>query len=130
RPRWGTPLFRILPIIWTAAQVAATSGALAAYVTNAARKWRDKKTELPEGTWLTLTLTPAKEDDRRGRTRIVMSNIHEKTAGEIRQKLMRYVRQWRLPTAAISTPPVQAAAPVLKIGQQISVRHAFSSAVS
>ena len=103
-------------------------------MTNAARKWRDKKTELPEGTRLTLTLTPAKEDDRRGRTRIVISDIHEKTAdeitGEIRQILMRYVRQRRWPTAAISTQPVQAAAPVLKIGQQTSVRHAFSSAVS
>jgi hypothetical protein len=34
------------------------------------------------------------------------------------------------PTATISSPLVQAAAPVLKMGQQTSVRHAFSSAVS
>ena len=34
------------------------------------------------------------------------------------------------PTAIISPPLVQAAAPVLKIGQQISVRHSLSSAVS
>ena len=34
------------------------------------------------------------------------------------------------PTATISSPLGQAPAPVLKIGQQISVRHAFSSAES
>jgi hypothetical protein len=34
------------------------------------------------------------------------------------------------PAAPVSPGPVQATAPVLKMGQQTSVRHAFSSAVS
>jgi len=91
-------LARIAPdyveILWTAAQVAATSLALGGYVTSAARKWRDKRLKLPEGTRLTLTLTPAKQDDRRGHTRIVISDIHTKTpdeiTNEIRQTLLRY----------------------------------------
>jgi hypothetical protein len=80
--------------IWTAAQVAATSLALGSYLTGAVRKWRDNKVELPEGTRLTLTLTPAKQDDRRHRTRIVISDIHAKTpdeiTNEVRRTLMRY----------------------------------------
>jgi hypothetical protein len=86
----------VVEALWTATQVAATSLALGSYLSSAARKWRDKKTELPDGTRLTLTLTPAKRDPRRA-TRIVISDIHTKTAdeitNEIRQTLMKYVRQ-------------------------------------
>jgi hypothetical protein len=88
----------VVEALWTSAQVASISLALGSYLSSTARKWRDKKTELPEGTRLTLTLTPAKGDRRRA-TRIVISDIHTKTpdeiTNEIRQTLMRYVREPR-----------------------------------
>jgi hypothetical protein len=84
----------VVTAVWTAAQVAATTGALSGYVASAARKWRDKKLPLPEGTRLTLTLTPARKDDRRERAKIVISDIHTKTpdeiTNEIRTALMTY----------------------------------------
>jgi hypothetical protein len=84
----------LISSIWTAAQVAATSLALGSYLTGAVRKWRDKRVELPEGTRLTLTLMPAKLDDRRRLTTIVISDIHAKTpdeiTNEIRRTLMTY----------------------------------------
>ena len=52
---------------------------------------------------------------------------------EFRQRALDLVRSGRSVaevTTTISSPLGQAAVPVLKIGQQISVRHAFSSAVS
>jgi hypothetical protein len=42
-----------LSMLWTAAQVAATSLALGSYVTRARGKWRGDKLVLPEGTRLT-----------------------------------------------------------------------------
>ena len=86
--------------LWTAAQVAATSLALGGYVTGAARKWRDKRLKLPEGTRLTLTLTPAKRRDRRGPTRIVITDVQTKTPGEITNEIRRGLMNY-----AQGTPP-------------------------
>jgi hypothetical protein len=87
----------VVEAFWTAAQVAATSGALSGYVSSTARKWRDKRVKLPAGTRLTLTLTPARGDDRRHGTRIVISDIDTKTpdeiTNEIRQTLLAYAGQ-------------------------------------
>jgi hypothetical protein len=80
-------------VAWTAAQVAATTGALSAYVASAARKWRDKRLKLPEGTRLTLTLSPAKGDHRR-RAQVIITDIHMKTPDEITHEIRNALRAY------------------------------------
>lgn len=75
----------IIEDAWTAAQVAATSVALGAAISGGVRKW--KKRSLPQGSRLTLTITPAKDDDHRQPVHLVITDIDTKSESEITEEI-------------------------------------------
>lgn len=72
--------------LWTAAQAAATAVTLSAAVASGTRKWRQKRTKLPPGSRLSLTIT-TKENHYRERAKVVIYEVHTKTLGEITDEI-------------------------------------------
>jgi hypothetical protein len=79
---------------WTAAQVAATTVALGAAISSGARKWRQRS--LPQGSRLTVTITPPRHDGRQP-VHIVFNSINRKSESEItdeiREALLGYTQE-------------------------------------
>jgi hypothetical protein len=82
----------VVPDLWTAAQVAATSIALGSVIANRARRWRRR--ELPQGSRLTLTITPSKDDDQRRRVRIVIYDMQTKSAAELTREIGQAINEY------------------------------------
>jgi hypothetical protein len=120
----------LIGLLWTAAQAAATAVTLGAAVASGTRKWRQKRTKLPPGSLISLTIT-TKDNHYRERAKVVIYDVHTKTVDditdEIRQALTAYAQRGVFTGPVLSDevrsarlqPEIDIAAVAKKINEQL-----------